>query len=99
MDLQRHADFDGELVFVAGVFKVFVLLEELFHLAMIFFQEIDRGHLLHRRLLGLFLAAAAGRGASLRAIVNSLVTKRERERARSGKSRSGGGPDLPLGCF
>src|SRR5205085_1528005 len=66
VSLEHRADFDGELVLVTGIFKLFVFIEELLHLAMILFQEIDRRHLLHTRRLGLFFAAGGGGLGSLR---------------------------------
>src|SRR6266576_4000475 len=66
VSLERRADFGGELVLVTGIFELFVFIEELLHLAMILFQEIDRRHLLYTRRLGLFLAAAGGSLGSLR---------------------------------
>src|SRR5437879_11713110 len=53
VSLERPADFDGELFFGTCIFELFVFIEELLHLAMILFQEIDRRHLLHTRRLGL----------------------------------------------
>src|SRR6266550_1956143 len=66
VSLERRADFGGELVLVTGIFKLFVFVEELLHLAMIRFEDIDSGHLLPRRLLGLFLSAVRDSRGSLR---------------------------------
>src|ERR1700704_5809360 len=66
VSLERRADSDSELFFITGVFKLFVSVEELLHLAMIRFEDVDSGHLLDRRLFALFFSAAGGSLGSLR---------------------------------
>jgi hypothetical protein len=57
VNLERHADLQGQLFFGASVFKLFVLFEKILNLAMVLFEEIDRGHLFHTRPRGFSLVA------------------------------------------
>src|SRR5436190_4322954 len=99
VSLERPADFDGELFFGTCIFELFVFIEELFHLAMILFQEIDRRHLLYTRRLGLFLAAAGGSLGSLRGHGELPCCETGTGTRGHRKGQVGDGPDPPRDFF